>query len=73
MKSPFVKSDLNLSNLLKKKIVMRIKHIDKDACIQIDFSDGSFIVLSAMPDKEFSAIPLVHFYDVSGEPIQYMV
>lgn len=73
MRSSFLESDNNLSKIINGKIVKKVEHIDKDACIQITFSDESYVVVEGVPDKEFKAVPLFHYYDVSGEPIVYMV
>ena len=72
MKSSFLESDINLSKIISGKIIKKVEHIDNDACIQITFSDKSCIVVVGVPDKEFKAVPLFHYYNVSGEPVMYM-
>jgi len=69
----FSKADENLSKLVRDKTVKDIKHTDKEACIQITFSDKSYIVVEAMPAKRArsGAIPLFHYYDVDGQVILY--
>lgn len=71
MSSSFLEWDKILTDLVKYKRVLDIKHIDDDLCMQITFMDGSFIIVEAVPAGDGKFMPLFHLRDEMDNPIDY--
>ena len=72
MVSPFLEDDKKMSVVLAGKTVSEIKHIDNDCCIQITFSDNSYIVVDvehSSPGSRHKFSPWFRLYDENDDHI----
>lgn len=57
--------------MVRYKQILEIKHIDDDLCMQITFTDKSFIIVEAVPAGAGKFMPLFHLRDEMDNPIDY--
>lgn len=71
MISSFLEWDKTLTDLVSGKKMLDIKHIDADLCMQITFTDKSFIIVEAVPAGDGKFMPLFHLCDELGNLVDY--